>query len=82
MDIILTNKSLVLFAGCEGLVARLVAKSKFGRLGYCVIVGTPNEFDSIPNRCVEGKRHISKNALGRGNNDRVGLAITGTARGS
>jgi hypothetical protein len=49
MDIILTNESLVLFTGREGLVARLVAKSKFGRLGYCVVIGTPNEFDSIAN---------------------------------
>jgi hypothetical protein len=49
MDYILTNKGLVLFAGREGLVARLVAKSKFGRLGYCVIVGAPHEFDSIAN---------------------------------
>lgn len=81
MDHILTNKRLVLFAGREGLVARLVAKRKLGRLGYCVIVGTPHELDSIANRCVEGKRHISKNALGRGDNDRVGLAVTATARG-
>ena len=49
MDLILTNKSLVLFAGHEGLVIRLVAKTKLGRLGYCVIVGTPNEFDSVAN---------------------------------
>jgi hypothetical protein len=49
MDPILTSKSLVLFARREGLVSRLVAKSKFGRLRYCVVVGTPNEFDSIAN---------------------------------
>ena len=49
MDLILTNKGLVLFTGRKGLVARLVAKGKFGRLGYCVVIGTPNEFDSIAN---------------------------------
>jgi len=49
MDLILTNKALVLFAGREGLVTRLVAKSKLGRLCHCVIVGTPQEFDSIAN---------------------------------
>lgn len=80
-NLMLTNKSLVLCAGREGLVARLVAKSKLGRLSYCVIVGTPNEFDSIANRGIEGERHISKNALGRGNDDRVGFAVTATARG-
>jgi len=49
MDLILTNKGLVLCAGREGLVTRLVAKRKLGRLGYCVIVGTPKEFHSIAN---------------------------------
>jgi hypothetical protein len=49
MYLILTNKSLVLFTGREGLVTRLVAKRKLGRLGYCMIVGTPNKFDSIAN---------------------------------
>ena len=49
MDLILTNKSLVLFTGQEGLVTRLVAKRKLRRLGYCVVVGTPNEFDSVAN---------------------------------
>jgi len=74
------NKGLVLFAGREGLVARLVAKSKFRRLGHRVIVGTPKEFDSIAHGGIYGERYISKNALGRGNYDSVGCAATATTR--
>lgn len=47
MDRILTSKGLVLFTRREGLVARLVARSNLGRLGYCVVVGTPYVHDSI-----------------------------------
>jgi hypothetical protein len=49
MKLNLTNKRLVLFAGREGRVARLVTKRKFRRLGHRVIVGTPHKFDSIAN---------------------------------
>lgn len=49
MDLNLTDKGLVLFTGREGLVTCLVAKRKLGRLGYCMVIGTPHEFDSIAN---------------------------------
>jgi hypothetical protein len=79
VDMVLTNESLVLLARCEGSVGRLVAKRKLGGLGNSVVVGTPNEFDSVPNGCVDGEGNITENTLCRSNIDGVGRAATGAA---
>ena len=63
MGLILTCEGLVLFTGREGCIARLVAESKFGRLGHGVVVGAPHKHDSIAHRCIEDKRYITKNTL-------------------
>lgn len=80
MGLILTNKGLVLFARCKGRVACLVTNGKFGRLGYGVLVSAPNEFDSIADRCIDGKRHISENTFCRSNYDSVGYPFAATSR--
>lgn len=69
--IILTNKGLVLLARGEECITGLVAKIDLGRLGYCVVVCAPDKLDSVADRCVDGKRYISKNTLGGSNPDGV-----------
>lgn len=80
---ILTDEGLVLLAGGEGRIAGLVTEIEFGRLGYCVVVGAPNELDSVADRCIDGERHISKNALGGSHPDGVrGTASVATGASS
>jgi len=79
IDNLSEDEGLVLLARCEGDVGRLVAKVQLGGLGHCVIVGTPNELDSVPDGCVEGERHIAKNTLCGGDPDSVGRTTTRAA---
>lgn len=74
IDNLSERKALVLFARCEQMVRRLVAKLNLRGLGHCVVVGTPHEHDRIANGCVEGEWDIAENTLSGSNYDGVGCA--------
>lgn len=86
---ILTDEVLVVLAGGEESITRLVARQELRALGDGVVVGTPHELDGVTDGRIQGEGNVTQDALSRGDDDGVGgasadgaLATAGGGRGS
>ena len=71
-DGLLTLRAVVLGARRKREVRGLVAEFWSGRLGYCVVIGVPVEYDGVPYACIQSERDVAQNALAGCHYDGVG----------
>ena len=83
VDDLLKGEVLELNTRGERRIGSLVARSKLRALGDGVVVSTPDELDGITDGSVDGEGDVTKDTLGRGNPDDMGLAgLGGSVLGS
>lgn len=82
IDNLIKREALVLSTRGKWIITRLVANLELRRFSDGMVVGIPDETNSVSNGGVDSEWNISKNALSGSNNDGMRSARTAVARAS